>query len=315
MDNFLDGACNARPPRVAVLLAVFNGVPWLSEQLNSILNQVNIDLTIFVSVDSSIDGSEATIDAWAAKDSRIRVLPHGCRFGGASKNFFRLIREVDLSSFDFVSLADQDDIWDSIKLNSAINLMVASKADAYSSNALAFWGNGQTFFVNKSQPQVKWDYLFEAAGPGCTYVLTSKLATAIQGLLISKLALSLKIGLHDWFIYAYARSNNFHWIIDKQSWIRYRQHASNQVGVNLGWTAFIRRVKKVSSGWAFSQTILLAEMLDKLNQPFVRLWASGSRLGLLYLAGRSWQCRRRKRDKILFFFSCLYMAIFGEKKS
>ena len=298
-------------PRVAVLLAVFDGANWLKEQLDSILGQVKVDITIFVSVDQSSDGSEQLIDCWASLDPRIKALQHGFHFGGAAPNFLRLMHEVDFSTFDFVSLADQDDIWNNNKLNAAIELLRSKDASAYSSNALAFWGNGRTAFINKSQAQVKWDYLFEAAGPGCTYVLTQQLATSIQQLLVQKPQALKKVGFHDWFFYAYARAHEFKWVIDDQSWISYRQHASNQVGINSGLQAFMHRVDKVSSGWALAQSIFVADLLDKKSEPFAKMWSSGNPLGLARLACYSWQCRRRFRDKFFFFFACIYMALKG----
>lgn len=304
-----------RTPKVAVILAAFNGFIWLPEQLSTILGQDKVEITIFVSVDKSIDGTEGLIDEWMLMDARVQVLPHGSHFGGAASNFLRLISDVDFSEFDYVSLSDQDDIWLSEKLNAAIQLLQSTSAAAYSSNALAFWDDGRTAFINKSQSQVKWDYLFEAAGPGCTYVLTKNLALSIQNLLKVKADLTKNIGLHDWFIYAYARANGFRWIIDHQSYIRYRQHDSNQVGMNLGRRAFMHRVYKVSSGWALSQSILIADLLDKQDDPFVKKWSSGSSIGLVLLACHSWQCRRRLRDKILFFFSCIFMALLGGVRS
>jgi len=302
-------------PEIVVLLAAYNGISWLPEQLNTILNQVDVDVTIFISVDKSTDGSEQLIDEWAARDSRIKVLPHGIRFGGAAPNFLRLLKEVDLSSFDFVSLADQDDIWVDNKFNAAVQLLGSNNADSYSSNALAFWDSGRTAFINKSQPQVRWDYFFEAAGPGCTYVFTKSLALALQQLLIAKPNAAYQVGLHDWFIYAFARANGYSWIIDSQSWLSYRQHASNQVGMNSGFKAFMHRAKKVSSGWALSQSILLADLLDERDDLFVKTWVSGNSWGLVRLAMHSWQCRRRLRDKFLFFCSCLYMALIGGLRS
>jgi rhamnosyltransferase len=301
--------------RIAVLMTIFNGIHWFDEQLISILNQENVDITVFVSVDKSSDGSEILIDEWASNDSRIKVLPHGHYFGGAAPNFFRLLSEVDFSKFDYVSLSDHDDIWDSKKLNAAIESLNTENAAAYSSSALAFWDSGRTAFINKSQRQVRWDYFFEAAGPGCTYVFTKSLALALQQLLITKPNAAYQVGLHDWFIYAFARANGYSWIIDSQSWLSYRQHASNQVGMNSGFKAFMHRAKKVSSGWALSQSILLADLLDERDDLFVKTWVSGNSWGLVRLAMHSWQCRRRLRDKFLFFCSCLYMALIGGLRS
>ena len=98
-------------PKIAVCLAAFNGTHWLTEQLDSILAQTGVAVTVFVSVDVSNDGTEDWVDVRAQADSRIVVLPHGENFGGAARNFFRILREVDLSKFDYVSFADQDDIW------------------------------------------------------------------------------------------------------------------------------------------------------------------------------------------------------------
>lgn len=53
-------------------------------------------------------------------DSRINILPEIGRMGSASQNFFRLIRDVDFDSFDYVAFSDQDDIWKLDKLNHAI---------------------------------------------------------------------------------------------------------------------------------------------------------------------------------------------------
>ena len=99
-----------RELRVAVCLAVYNGTQWLSEQIKAILDQRGVAVTVFVSVDSSTDGSEEWMDRQAAADRRIKILPHGKQFGGATRNFFRILDEVDFSNFDYVNFTDQDDI-------------------------------------------------------------------------------------------------------------------------------------------------------------------------------------------------------------
>ena len=300
-------------PRVAVLLAAFNGIHYLEEQLNSILSQEGVAVEVFISVDVSTDGSESWIDQAALLDFRIHVLPHGKRFGGAAPNFFRLLREVDFDAFDYVSLADQDDIWLPTKLVQAHHLLMEQLAVAYSSNAIAFWPNEKTRFIDKAQPQTKWDYLFEAAGPGCTYVLRASLAIEIQLLIKTKADLMKLVGLHDWFIYAFARSQGYRWVIDKKALIYYRQHSQNQVGVNSGFRAFFRRAQKVSSGWALNQSVLIAKIIGMDANPFVRIWSSGRSSGILRLGLSFWECRRSIPDKFLFLLSCLYLAILGKK--
>ncbi len=296
-------------PKIAVCLAAFNGSDWLPEQLDSILAQAGVAVTVFLSVDSSTDGTEGWVDARAQADSRIVVLPHGENFGGAARNFFRILRDVDLSKFDYVSFADQDDIWLPNKLLRAHAELLRTKAHAYSSNVTAFWPNGRQVLIKKSQRQVRWDFLFEAAGPGCTYVMRKELACAVQDLVRSHWDEVQEVGLHDWFSYAFARANGYQWLIDDFVGMLYRQHEQNQVGVNAGWRAFMHRADKVLSGWGLAQSALIARLVGLSDDPFVLRWAGGSRLGLLYLALHAGQCRRRVRDKFIFGLSCLVLSV------
>lgn len=300
-------------PSVAVCLAAFNGKRWLPEQLNSVLMQTDVVLTMFVSVDCSSDGTEDWIDLVATKDPRIVVLPHGMRFGGASRNFFRLMRAVDFSEFDYVSFADQDDIWLPDKLSRAHRILLKTSANAYSSNVMAFWPGGRQLLIEKSQRQVKWDFLFEAAGPGCTYVMQKELACTIQNVIKSRWNDMQEVGLHDWFVYAFARANGYSWVIDDYAGMLYRQHEKNQVGVNTGARAFVHRARKVFSGWGLTQSALIAQLVGLGNDPFVKRWSGGSRSGLLLLALHAWQCRRRLRDKIIFALSCLALYVAGKR--
>ena len=301
-------------PKIAICLAAFNGKDWLTEQLDSILAQTGVAVSIFVSVDQSTDGTEECVDARARKDTRIVLLPRGERFGGAARNFFRILRDVDFEAFTYVAFADQDDIWLPNKLLRAHEVLCSTGADAYSSNVLAFWPDGRQSMIEKSQPQVLWDYLFEAAGPGCTYVMRKELTCAIQDKLKSRWDEVQAVGLHDWFSYAFARANGYRWVIDDHPGMLYRQHETNQVGVNLGWRAAVHRARKVLGGWWLTQSALIASLVGVGGDPFVTLWSSGSRLGLLRLALHAGQCRRRIRDKWLFALSCVALFVVGKHR-
>lgn len=299
---------------IAVVMAAYNGSTWIQEQIKSIFAQEDVEVTLFISVDISTDGTEALVDALASNNHRIVVLPHGQRFGGAAPNFYRLIKEVDFSGFDYAALTDQDDIWLSNKLIHACNVMEAAGTDAYSSNATAFWPDGRRMLIKKSQPQAEWDFLFEAAGPGCTYVFSRKFTMALQNNLIAKWNEVQKIGLHDWLFYAYARANGYRWVIDDFSAILYRQHAHNQVGVNAGMRAFFHRFNKIMAGWGFAQASKIAHVVGLDDDPFVKHWSQCNRSGVLYLGLHFYQCRRRFRDKVFFFFSCVLFSVLGRNK-
>ncbi|WP_019582582.1 glycosyltransferase [Pseudomonas mandelii] len=300
-------------PKVAVLLAAYNGMQWIEEQMSSILAQSGVDVTVYISIDTSIDGTEAWCATLAANISNVIVLPSVGRFGGASRNFFRLIRDVDFGGFDFVAFADQDDIWYTDKLQRAVSQLERQQADAYSSNVTAFWLDGKTQLLDKAQPQVAWDFLFEAAGPGCTYVLSRRLVDPLKALMLSNWKALQDVSLHDWFFYAYARSHGYRWYIDPVPSMNYRQHERNQVGANTGLRSFIARYKTIHNGWWFGQVQLIALLLGQNVDPFVTRWFSLSRLQLFRLSLNAWNCRRRIRDKILFLFVCWATMLIGNR--
>jgi rhamnosyltransferase len=296
-------------PRFAVCLAAYNGMAYIKEQIDSILLQKNVVLQIFISVDQSSDGTEAFLAELALSEPRLTLLSFGQRFGSAGLNFYRLLRDVDFNGFDYLSFADQDDLWHPEKLWRARSLMVEQCAVGYSSNVTAFWPSGKTQVVKKAQPQRSLDYWFEAAGPGCTYVLTSDLALSLQKMVRGADLSLLRVGYHDWLIYAFARANNNVWVIDDWSSMQYRQHANNQIGVNAGWQSYWRRVRKLLSGHGFEQSLLIAKLVQASPTPVVQKGLLGGRLGYLWLALRAIQCRRKRLDQVWFFILCVLFAI------
>lgn len=300
-------------PRVAVCLAAYNGMLYIEEQIQSILRQENVQVQVFLSVDVSTDGTEHYLAEWAQREPRLTLLPFGTRFGGAGPNFYRLVREVDLSGFDYLSFADQDDVWQTEKLWRAHTVMTEQHATGYSSNFTAFWPSGERRVVNKATPQRELDHMFESAGPGCTYVVHSSLAIAFQTMVREADSRLQRVDFHDWLIYSFARSNQFHWVIDSWSSMDYRQHANNQVGVNSGWRSFVSRARKILNGYGFEQSLLIADVLQSSGQPVVQRGLRRGRLGYMWMALRAQQCRRKRMDQLLFFISCVLLAISGPK--
>ncbi|MEG5265971.1 glycosyltransferase [Pseudomonas sp. JDS28PS106] len=295
-------------PRVAVLLAAFNGVLWIEEQLDSILTQTNVDVSVFISVDTSSDWTEAFCESYAERHANVTLLPPSGRFGGAARNFFRLVRDVDYSVFDYVAFSDQDDVWHRDKLELAVARLKTDDFDAYSSNVTAFWPNGKRLELDKAQPQVRCDHLFEAAGPGCTYVLNRRLADAFKASLLNHWDHAQQVTLHDWYCYAFARNHGFRWFIDPTATMEYRQHADNQVGANTGIASFTARLRTITNGWWPAQVLLISQLTDG-NHLLPRKPGQSTRLLFLKLIFKAKACRRRRRDKVLFVMACLLASI------
>jgi rhamnosyltransferase len=119
-------------PNVYVLMAVYNGEPWLPVQIQSVLNQEDVTVRLFISVDVSEDDSLAYCQRLSKENPTVEVLGYGERFGSATRNFSRLIAEVDTAEADFVAFCDQDDIWDSDKLIRSIKALSEQDCSAVS---------------------------------------------------------------------------------------------------------------------------------------------------------------------------------------
>ncbi|MGN8344549.1 glycosyltransferase [Pseudomonas sp. SMV71] len=298
-------------PQVAVLLAAYNGMRWIGEQLDSILRQSTVHVTVYISVDPSCDGTEQWCAEATQRYDNVVLLPPAGRFGGASRNFFRLLRDVDFSGFDYIAFSDQDDIWHLDKLERAVQAIKSRQAHAYSSNVTALWPNGDRHLLNKAQPQAQWDFIFEAAGPGCTYVLCQELAESMKSSMLANWNLLQQVSLHDWYCYAFARSHGYSWYIDPKPAMEYRQHSNNQVGANKGVRPLIARYRRIYQGWWFSQVKLIVALVGLEKDPFVSSWYSLGRMQLIYLSFKAAHCRRRLRDKLLFFAVCWAAVLLG----
>ena len=90
-------------PKVCVLMAVCNGAQWLKTQVDSIVNQNGVEVRIFISVDYSTDDSLDMCNSLANSYDCITVLPYGDRFDGPAQNFFRLVKDVNFDSCDYIS--------------------------------------------------------------------------------------------------------------------------------------------------------------------------------------------------------------------
>lgn len=286
--------------KVAVLLAAYNGKQYIEEQLVSILSAGNdCDVDVYISVDDSVDGTYEFCKEISLKYTNVSVLDYGDVFGGAAKNFFRLFRDVDLSGYDYIALSDQDDIWLESKLSRAINILKSNNCDAYSSDVTAFWESGKEALVKKSYPQQQYDFFFEAAGPGCTYVLSNKAAAMFKEFLLNGWCEANEVALHDWLIYAFCRSRGLSWYIDDKPGMRYRQHGNNQVGFNSGMAAYMKRIQMVRNNWYRSQVEAIYSLINGKGSknPFSRL----------YMIRKFYQLRRRRRDA----YALLFMTMLG----
>ncbi|NDV13292.1 glycosyltransferase [Crenobacter caeni] len=295
---------------IGVIIASFNGEKHIIQQITSITKQSLPDdhvINIFIGDDMSTDKTIEKIFEFKKSNPKITFLQNIKSSGSAGQNFFRLLASVNLENFDYISLSDQDDIWSADKIFTAISKIEEHNVDCYSSNVTAFWPSGRQELINKAQPQTKWDYMFEAAGPGCTYVITKKFALELQNTLRDKKNDSSLIDLHDWTIYSWARSKGYSWYIDPMPSMLYRQHASNVIGVNSGFKAALSRIRKIRSGNYRSQILITATFCESSAAAPIKKLERFNFADRLWLIFHARHMRRRLRDKFAIAISFLIM--------
>lgn len=91
---------------VTVLLSTYNGEKFLEEQLQSLIQQKNVEVRILVRDDGSTDGTVSILDRW--KNDRLLNWYTGDNVG-AGKSFVDLLFKVPQS--DYYAFCDQDDVW------------------------------------------------------------------------------------------------------------------------------------------------------------------------------------------------------------
>ena len=231
-------------------MASHNGAPWIRQQIDSILSQDRVDVTLHVFDDCSSDDTELQIRAISKQNSQIKIHKFDHPSGSAGLAFMQAFAMIDTHGFDFVALADQDDIWSQSKLiRAAEQLSAAPRAAGYSCSVIAFWSDGKTKLIRQNSAVRPLDYLFEGAGQGCTFVIRESFFSAIQPLFITHERLFKTFHYHDWLLYLIARAHGHDWVFDDIPCIYYRQHEKNELGARGTRIALTKRLNLIRNGW------------------------------------------------------------------
>jgi rhamnosyltransferase len=315
-------------PNVAVLMATYNGERFLAEQIESIMGQESVNVSLFIRDDRSSDATIAVIKEFQKKYDRIFLLDTLTDRLRVTKNFYSILRDTDLGDIDYIAWADQDDIWMKNKMIEAIRAMDRTGTDCYASNLINGDAAGRPvfrrsllarmlnyLFNHKTNSQTLYDHYFEAASAGCTLVLGKKAALYFQNRVRQIYHLIPTDASHDWSTYAITRLGKFTWFIDRDSFIIYRQHGENAYGANGGMQGMRKLLDLFRSGWYRKHILMVEELYNEGNiHPafieVIRKYRSSSLLSRFKLAFAIARYRRKYFHRVLLFV----LIIFGQFK-
>lgn len=117
---------------ICIVMSTYNGEKYLSTQLDSILQQENVNLIVYIRDDGSSDNTPVILREYAAKYNNISIsLEENIGF---RKSFLKALR--DAPECDYYGFSDQDDYWYPNKLEKTIELLCKKNASLAFGNAI-----------------------------------------------------------------------------------------------------------------------------------------------------------------------------------
>jgi glycosyltransferase involved in cell wall biosynthesis len=129
----------AHPPKVSIILPVYNGEDTLGATMDSLLAQTFSDFELIVGIDGTTDGSKAIVESY--DDSRIRLIEHPKNLGLAD-NVNALIAQLHPESL-YIAMAEQDDVYVPVRLALQFAVLEAQPDVGLVSGIAEFKGLGE----------------------------------------------------------------------------------------------------------------------------------------------------------------------------
>lgn len=220
---------------IDILMAVYNGEQYLSEQLDSIINQTVSNWRLIILDDASKDNTANILRKYAARyPDRVEVHRNIMNSGSAQNNFFNLIK---YSTHNYVMFSDHDDVWEQNKIEKTYRRMLELAEEEGMANKPLLVHTDlkvvdenlneiNSSLMNMQNLDYKKDrlnnLLVQNIVTGCTMMTNKALLDMIYK--VPKCAI-----MHDWWFALIACCFGKIGFVDEPT-ILYRQHSDNEVG-------------------------------------------------------------------------------------
>jgi glycosyltransferase involved in cell wall biosynthesis len=221
---------------IEILLATYNGAPWLGAQLDSIAAQTWGDWTVTARDDGSSDRTLDVLHAWGARHpGRLRVLDDGRGRLGAAGSFSALL---EASSASRVAFCDQDDVWMKDRLQVAAEALGSLESAHDPATPLLVHSDLAVVDAGlRPLASSLWQYHHLEPQDASTLrrLLVRNVVTGSTALLNRPLAdlcgpIPAEAAMHDWWVALVAAALGKVTHIAAPT-VLYRQHDANRIGV------------------------------------------------------------------------------------
>lgn len=117
---------NCPEPRVSIVTPAYNAEALINRTIQSVVDQTFSDWELIIVDDCSSDNTRDVVEAWSAKESRIRLIALEKNFGGPAgpRNV-----GVDQAKGEYIAFLDADDIWHPRKLELQVAVLDRGASD------------------------------------------------------------------------------------------------------------------------------------------------------------------------------------------
>lgn len=237
---------------ICVLLSTYNGEKYLDDQLESLCNQVGVDLKILIRDDGSTDSTHEVIKRWREKFPNMFDFLQGKNVGFAMS--FTYLLQVAIEKYpdvEYYAFCDQDDVWLPDKIKVAVERL---KEDEMSDIPVTYCSNTTQVDEELNKIRLSWKpgkvcltkerSMIQSYAVGCTMVFNKKAAD----IYVSHVPRDLRV--HDFLMFQLCMFLG-KVIYDDTPHILYRQHHNNSIGR----PGFLGRCRKRMKGHYKQRTL------------------------------------------------------------
>lgn len=244
--------------KVCVLMSTYNGEKFLEEQLDSILSQKGeFELDILIRDDGSSDN---TINILKEYSKNANIKWYTGKNLKPAKSFMNLIMNVD-DKYDYYLFADQDDFWYDNKIQKSIELLSEDVPSISYSNPEVV-DSKLNYLGRKVYKRIPCNDIYSITWGcniiGCTMCFNNRLLKIIK----SK-GMPDKIIMHDAYVSRVCVLVGGKIVYDDNSYMKYRQHGNNVLGMKLSIKAKI--LEKINDIFKKSDVTVDEQILEILR--------------------------------------------------
>jgi glycosyltransferase involved in cell wall biosynthesis len=310
---------------IHVLLATYNGARYLPQQWASIEAQEGVEVVVHLADDGSSDGTPALLRELAARRKGAIREVHWLEAPprrSATRSFLMLVADTvqRWPHAQWFAYCDQDDVWLPGKLAAGLRVL-----EPYAGSARPALYGGRTLAVDDQDREGGLSPLFQRPPSFRNAVAQSimggntMLMNRAAAILVADAA-HLDVITHDWFTYQLVSGAEGFIHYDPRPFVRYRQHAQNVIGSNLGWKARWGRLLRMLRGeyreWNQVNLAALsrrAQVLTDANrailEAFGRARQAATPWGRMGWLRRSGVFRQKPAEQLMLWLACVLRRI------